>query len=245
MTWKPEHLATASVDELVAFASQGVPTLRQMHAIRELAVRAGGNPELLRPAVEAITSHLGHRWRMGGLPVGYLGAKVLFEGDPEGRRALLAGIGVASPLDADDLLRWLSPPPAAPAVPALPVSLSHELLLHDGRPEADIRREISAVAGEAASTDGMPLEGTPAAVVWVELTVEAWKRLEQGSDRLSAALGTTVYWPAPEALGPLGPDLRVAVGADGRRWLVNAVPAEGGYRLVTYEPSVKGESSGG
>lgn len=237
MTWKPADLHNATVDELLAFAMQSEPTLRQMHAIKELALRATRDPEFLAAAVDAIVGHLGYASVMGGLPVGYLGAKVLFDQGGEARQALAMHLATAPPLEREDLLRWLQPPPTPThAITPLPWC-ERELIFHSQVTETQLEAAIRSILGLAASeviVEVLPLAGTPASVAMVKLLAKHWDALERDSARLSALLGTTIYWFPPDELGSLGPDLRVAVHDDGRRDLVIARYTSDGFDIEPY-----------
>ena len=178
-----------------------------------------------------VVAHLGLPWRVHrGLPSGYLGAQVLFE-SPAGRGPLSVALALAPAEDREDLLRWLSPTgPADTNVHA--VRIEREILLDEARPAEGVARALAAVAGDPqVAVDVEALPGRPGAAVLVAVSAPGWRRLIRGPEPVSAALGTTVYWPAPEELGGLGPDLRVAVDADGGRHLVNAVPDGLGFRV--------------
>lgn len=237
MTWKPADLHNAPVDELLAFAMQSEPTLRQMHAIKELAIRATREPELLPAAVDTIIGHLGYASVMGGLPVGYLGAKVLFNQGGEARQALAMRLATAPPLEREDLLRWLQPPPTPTSASTLLPWCERELIFQSRVTETQLEAAIRSVLGSAASemtVEVLPLAGVPASVAMVKLLTNHWDALERDSARLSALLATTIYWFPPDELGSLGPDLRVAIHGDGRRELVIARYTPDGFDIEPY-----------
>ncbi|MEQ1507135.1 MAG: hypothetical protein ABMB14_33210, partial [Myxococcota bacterium] len=118
--------------------------------------------------------------------------------------------------------------------PQLPLARERELWIHDPRSTEAIVAAATTVAGEPAIADALPLTGAPAAVALVTLSVDGWRRLERDGAKLSSALGTTVYWPAPAELGGLDPDLRLAIHPDGSRSLVRGVPIDGGYAIAPY-----------
>lgn len=237
MTWKPADLNDASVEELVQFAMQSEPTLRQMHAIKELATKAMREPALLPIAADAVVRHLGHASLMGGLPVGYLGAKVLFEQGGEARQALATRLAAAPPLERDDLLRWLQPTPSPfHADPSL-ASCERELILQSRVTEDELEEALRSIVDSTTSemtVEVLHLAGPPESVAMVKLPAQDWNELERQSTKLSTALETTIYWFPPEDLGPLGPDLRVAVHDDGSRELVIARYTPEGFHIEPY-----------
>lgn len=236
MTWTIEDLKDADNDELIRFAKQEVSTLRQMHAIKELAIRAEHQPDLLPHAVTAIGQHLGHASRIGGLPAGYLGAKVLFDRGDDAQRALLTMLAAASPTERDDLIQWLRPPADSPvlSVPATSLLSERELIVDRSISDDELEQAIRSVLNSPSGTvtvEVLPLAGRPMSASMVSLSISDWETLERQAAQLSMTLNTTIFWLPPEHLGPLDPDLRVAIHPDGRRDLVIARYTKEGFKV--------------
>jgi hypothetical protein len=136
-----ERILRASPAELEAWARDDAATLRQVHAVEELARRAVADPGLLGVAVAAILPHLGASSRLGGLPTGYLGAKVLHD-DPRGRRALRTALFAVPPLERYDLVRWLRPRPPTADLDAAIRELEAE---EQAMPEGDAVTRVHAI----------------------------------------------------------------------------------------------------
>lgn len=225
-----EELNHATDAELLDFSTSRVPTLRQMHAIEALAVRARATPELMEPTVARIAAHLGHAWRLGGLPVGYLGALELYKAAGEPRARLLAAIATAPQVERDDLLRWLTDErPARPPQPRPPVE--REILI-ERRVGADtLQSALGGLVGRTVEAEVIDLPGAVATAALVALTLAEWEALDRSGERLAAELGSTVYlWP-PEAYYSVHPDLRLAVSPEQGRSLVVVESAGLGYRV--------------
>ncbi len=246
--FRPEDLVDASPDALIDFANADVPTLRQLHAIAELARRGSENENLRAAAIAAITSHLGNDSRTGSLPAGYFGAKKIREHGGDYWQSLLAALATAPSLERDDVLRWLDPGEQVVSSPlhsvaddtardsTIEVTCEVELIFSDVITADAVAKAICAVLRRdiKVTLEVLPLAGSPAAVAMVELSVSAWRDLESRAAEFSQQLGMTVYWPAPENMAALGPDVRIAVAADGSRELVNARYTEAGYDIALF-----------
>ena len=244
--FRPEDLADASLEALIEYANADVPTLRQLHAIAELARRAREDVDLRAEAIAAVTSHLGHDSRAGSLPTGYFGAKAIREHGGAYWQSLLAALATAPPYERDDVLRWLSPgerlggarPTSATNV-TIDVTSEVELIFSHAITAETVVEAICAALRHDINVklEVLPLEGSPAAVAMIELSLSAWQELEPRATELSRLLGMTIYWPAPEDMSAVGPDVRIAVAANGSRELVNARYTEDGYDIAPFAHS--------
>ena len=224
-----------SVDDLLDYATKRVPTLRQMHALEALARRAVDDPGLLPRVLPPIAARLGNAHRMGGLPVGYLGAAVLHGAGGDAARALSVALATVPPLERDDLVRWLRAEgdgsETAPSSAPSPLPIERDLLLADLPTEASLIEALTRASGSTAKVDLIALQGVPAAMAMVALPPSAWTALDHRAEELAAALDTTVYLWAPEDLGGVHPDLRLSVAPDGQRALVIAEGTPDGYAV--------------
>jgi hypothetical protein len=71
----------------------------------------------------------------------------------------------------------------------------------------------------------------------ITLSSADWQQLERSAEAVSAQLRTIVYWPPPDAMGSLGPDLLLAVLPSGERQLVIGRPEGDSFEISPYEPS--------
>ncbi len=225
-----ESLRSCSFEELSHFASSREPSLRQLHAVEEMARRAVTNTELLSTVTDTLTRYLGHGARVSGLPVGYPAAAVLYRAGGDAQRVLLNALAVLSPEQRDDLLRWLTSERREKAVRE-PVVIERDLLLEVCVGADDLAAALSELTGEPVKVDLIPLKGIPCMLVMVGLTLAGWDQLDHRAADLARRLNTTVYlWP-PEALGGLHPDLRLAIRPDGTRALVVSKDIGEGYEI--------------
>ncbi|MEQ1571453.1 MAG: hypothetical protein ABMA64_37850 [Myxococcota bacterium] len=230
------ELRSAGFADLVSFSRSKVPTLRQMHAIEEMARRSLVDPALLDAVVPVVVLHLGHSSRMGGLPVGYPAASLLYRAGGATRNALLVAIGSIRAQVRDDLLRWLTPsiPETASALRA-PPAIDRDLLIEECVPSDVLRAALSVAMGRPIDHERFDLPGRPALLVMVSLTLPEWARFDEAAEHVAASLGCDLYLFGPEALGGLHPDLRVRVRPNGLRGLVTATGhPSGGYRIAPY-----------
>lgn len=245
MTWKVEHLATSTDDELVGYAHQKGPTLRRMHSIDQLCKRSLTNRSLLDTAIESVIKSLGHSDRLGGLPVGYLGAATLHGHGGDEWKRLLAALVRVEDQERGDLLRWLDPEHHAQT--ELPKSIDDERELIFGSPleSSRIGDAISRVLDCPAS---IPVEAIIAddgvcTIGFITLPLALWRDLEKKRRDLSKELDATVYWDFPEQYGDLGPNVRVAVLSDCTEGLVVATPTAAGYTVGPFCSDAQGPVS--
>lgn len=230
LSHSPDSLRRAHLDQLQTFAVADKPSPLQMHALEELAHRALLAPDLLDGTVAAVAGHVGQSSRLGGRPVGYPGASVLYRGGEHAHRALLAALGSLPGQDRDELLLWLIDD-QGPAVQPSHKPVERELLL-ELLPDADrVRQAISMLIGGPAEVELMGLEGSPACLALVSMPLHGWAQLDREAGFLAQDLGGYVVLVAPEALAELHPDLRLQVHADGARRLVLPESTEGGVAL--------------
>jgi hypothetical protein len=238
MVWKVEHLLTATDEELLAYAHQKSPTLRRMHAIDQLCKRSLTNRSLLDAAVESVVASLGHSDRLGGLPVGYLGAAKLHEHGGDVWKSLLAALVRVSDLEREDLLRWLNPVPADDAsATVLPdIDEERELVFVASLEASAIAEAISSALDHStlARVEVIVSADGSCTIGFVTLKLTCWEELEKRRGCLSKALGATTCWDFPEQYGELGPNVRVAVHPDQTETLVKVIPTADGYTVKPF-----------
>jgi len=245
MTWKIEHLATSTDDELVGYARQESPTLRRMHSIDQLCTRSLTNRSLLDTAIESVINSLGHSDRLGGLPVGYLGAATLHRHGGDEWKRLLAALVRVEDQERGDLLRWLNPDHHAQAESPEGIDEERELVFGSPLESSTIGEAISRVLGCSASVlvEAIISDDEARTIGFITLPLALWRDLEKKRGDLSRALDTAVYWDFSEQYGDLGPDVRVAVLPDCTEELVVATPTAAGYTVEPLHGDARGRVS--
>lgn len=227
-----DELRRASTSELVDFSESRIPTLRQMHAIEELAIRAIASPELVDLAVDRAVQHLEHAWRMGGLPVGYPGALELYRAGGVCKERLLVALAALPALVRDDLLRWVTDDRPEPAIGPRP-PIERSILIDRHLSAALVSEAIGSLLDREVEAEVLNLPDEPGTEALVALTLSEWATLDQQAERLAARLQSTVYlWP-PQEYYWIHPDLRLAVSEEGNRALVVATSAGLGYKVLS------------
>lgn len=229
-----KSLEAASLDELLDFAETEEPNLRQMHALEQLARRSFADITLLRTVASLIVRYVGPQSRLGGLPVGYPGAALLYRSDGAPRMALMAAIATLPFQQREDLLRWVRGDDGSPAFPSDPSPVERDILIDDLVTVELLGEALSLVLGRVPCLELIELECRPSCLALVALTLEEWRALDRRAGEVASALQAKVYlWP-PDELGGLHPDLRLAVDPSGQRELVISESVPEGYHIHAF-----------
>ncbi len=231
-----KSLEAASLDDLLEFADTREPTLRQMHALEHLARRSVADHTLLTTIAPMIVKYIDPASRVGGLPVGYPGAAILYRSEGSPRDALLRALAVQPFQRREDLHRWIRGGDDSPDLKSSPTPVERDILVDDSVSAQVLREAVSVVLGRAPEIELLELQRRPFTLALVALTIDEWNILDQNAGQLSSRLHSKLYlWP-PDELGGLHPDLRVVVDPSGQRGLVISVSNAEGYVIHPFAP---------